>query len=387
MTETPILETEPNIPAIEPMAALVAAARASGKGGMKIVREILSAARAPGKLMMTAYFYYRLWDDKIAPGDARRSYIGRALEPAIHNITSDPIWWGVFHDKLVTYSLLERAGFPVPETIALYRRGAALRVPRSLPDEAALIDFLREPGSAPFFAKPVTGIRSAGAVRVDGRDAATGELLLSGGRRATPEALSAAVARYAEEGYLFQRIVAPHPEIARLTGGRLAGARLVLLLEKGVPRLYRALLKIPVGGNVADNFWRSGNLVGAIEAETGRITRVVAGVGADLRLVESHPDSGETLPGAQVPDWEQAVATCLAAATLVPQIRMQAWDVILSDRGPLLMEANVGGDFNLPQLAHGHGMLTGEFRAFLKLCAEERGGMVRAALAKIGLDK
>jgi hypothetical protein len=50
------------------------------------------------------------------------------------------------------------------------------------------------------------------------------------------------------------------------------------------------------------------------------------------------------------------------------------------------MEANVGGDFNLPQIAHARGMLTPEFRGFLVACARDRDQPVRDLLRKIGLD-
>jgi hypothetical protein len=34
----------------------------------------------------------------------------------------------------------------------------------------------------------------------------------------------------------------------------------------------------------------------------------------------------------------------------------------------VLVEANIGGDFNLPQLAHGSGLMDARFRAFLAAC-------------------
>jgi hypothetical protein len=48
---------------------------------------------------------------------------------------------------------------------------------------------------------------------------------------------------------------------------------------------------------------------------------------------------------------------------------MQAWDIALAERGPVLVEVNIGGDFNLPQLAHAKGLMDERFRAFLDRCA------------------
>ena len=63
---------------------------------------------------------------------------------------------------------------------------------------------------------------------------------------------------------------------------------------------------------------------------------------------------------------------------------MQAWDVALGSTGPLLVEVNIGGDYNLPQLATGTGMLDAPFLAFLGHCARERGQERELAKLKLG---
>ena len=70
-----------------------------------------------------------------------------------------------------------------------------------------------------------------------------------------------------------------------------------------------------------------------------------------------------------MPDWPALTALGLEAATVFPGLRMQAWDIALTDRGPVLVEVNIGGDFNLPQLAHDQGLMDERFRAFLERCA------------------
>jgi hypothetical protein len=385
VSHTSILETEPSLPAIVPHVELVAAARASGKSIARVGRDMLpTILRSKGRLSMSDYLYYRLWDDNIVPGEAKLAFVGRGIEPLLHGITAETEWVGIFHDKLLNYHVLERAGFPVPETIALYRHGAALPKIRCLPGSAALAQFLRELNKAPWFGKPVTGIRSTGVVRGDAYDQTSDQLILAGGRKVTTDTVVSALSRYSLDGYIFQKVLEPHKELARLTGGRLAGARLIVLIAPGQPpRLLRALLKLPVGQNIADNFWRPGNLVAAVEGETGRVTRVVSGVGHKMEQLDSHPDSGFSLRGTLLPDWQRAVDLCLSASTLFPKIRMQAWDVVLSREGPVLMEANVGGDFNLPQIAHAKGMLTPEFKSFLIDCAAGRG--ISKVLRKLDL--
>ncbi len=384
MNDQAILETEPSLPTIEPAVELLAAARATGKSLLTLGRDMLrTIRRSKGKVSMADYLYYRLWDDAFASEASKLAFIGRQVEPVLHSITADLEWIGAFHDKFLNYQVLEQADFPVPETIALYRHGAAHRKIKCLTGAEALADFLREPGTTPCFGKPVTGIRSTGTVRLDAYDRDSDELVLACGKRVTPDAMASALSHYSVDGYLFQKILEPHPEIARLTAGRLASARLVVLLPKGgTPYLYRALIKLPVGSNIADNFWRSGNLLAALDTRSGRITRVVSGVGHRTKEVEAHPDSGVALRDALVPDWPEAVDMCLAASMLFPRIRMQAWDVALCPGGPVLMEANVGGDFNLPQIAHAEGMFAPEFQAFLADCLASRGKPISKKAAK-----
>lgn len=387
MNDQAILEAEPILPTIEPAVELLAAARTSGKSLLTLGRDLIrTIRRSNGKVSMADYFYYRLWDDAYSSEASKLAFIGRQVEPVLHSITADLEWIGVFHDKFLNYQILQQAGFPVPETIALYRHGGPLRKIRSLTGTEALADFLREQSCAPWFGKPVTGIRSTGTMRAEAYDSSSDELILAGGKRVTTDLLAGALSRYSSDGYLFQKVLAPHPEVARLTAGRLASARLVILLPKGrSPCLYRALIKLPVGSNIADNFWRSGNLLAALDAGSGRITRVVSGVGHQTKEIDVHPDSGLALRDARVPDWQEAVDMCLAASNLFPRIRMQAWDIALCDNGPVLMEANVGGDFNLPQIAHAEGMFAPEFQRFLSDCLSSRGKPINKAYKRLGL--
>jgi hypothetical protein len=40
--------------------------------------------------------------------------------------------------------------------------------------------------------------------------------------------------------------------------------------------------------------------------------------------------------------------------------------VALTDKGPVLVELNIGGDFNLPQLASGRGLMDQGFTEFVE---------------------
>ena len=136
-------------------------------------------------------------------------------------------------------------------------------------------------------------------------------------------------------------------------------------MTRSTRRACYAIWKIPVGNNAADNFWREGNMLGLVDIESGRVTRVVQGIGPDQREVEVHPDSGARIIGADLPDWGALTSLCLKHAASLSGLRLQAWDIAMCPEGPVAMEVNIGGDVNLPQLASGAGLLDDRFREFL----------------------
>jgi hypothetical protein len=273
------------------------------------------------------------------------------------------------HDKLACYSLLAGLGLPVPETRALYHGGGRFAAVPVFADPAALAAHLRAGMRYPFFGKPVAGIRSIGVAAIERYDAGSDALVLVGGRTLALDGFVKELEPYRKDGYLFQEMLRPHAEVAALCGPRLSTVRLIVLLEQREPAVLHALWKIPVGDNPADNFWRPGNLLAGLDAGDGRVVRVIQGTGADQLELERHPDTEQPLLGATLPDWPALTALCLKAARAFPGLRMQAWDIALTERGPVLVEVNIGGDFNLPQLAHAKGLMDERFRAFLDRCA------------------
>jgi hypothetical protein len=56
---------------------------------------------------------------------------------------------------------------------------------------------------------------------------------------------------------------------------------------------------------------------------------------------------------------------CLEAARHFPGLRLQAWDVAPTPKGPVILEISGAGDFSMTQRAEGRGVLDNEFLRFL----------------------
>ncbi len=87
----------------------------------------------------------------------------------------------------------------------------------------------------------------------------------------------------------------------------------------------------------------------------------------------AHPITGAVFKGAQIPFWEETLAMMRRAVPLAEKISNVGWDVALTERGPLLIEANTIPGFNTAQY-RGFGWVTDGF-GYQPLFSEGMTGM------------
>ena len=334
--------------------------------GPSCLKEIFSLRLGPGLLTVHEYFYYRLYEGTLSLAE-KRAFVGKRAQTLMHYACNDPRWLSVVGDKLMFRTVMRALGLPIPALRAFYHPFRRTVEGTRLENERELAAFLRDKASYPVFAKPVDGMYSLGAFSLDGYDGSTDQLMSRDGSRIGVAEFVQGLGQCGRT-YVFQERLNPHPEMAELFGDRLSTARFVVLVRGHGPELFRAVCKIPTGANIADNFWRTGNMLGAVDLDTGEIKRVVRGTGANHDFPGHHPDTGRHIIGRRLPNWSQVKDTCLAAAAALPAVRTQSWDVAISEKGPALVEVNFGGDLNLAQIAWGKGVLDEQYRAHLLEC-------------------
>jgi hypothetical protein len=341
------------------------AALASGRKATGIAAEVLALRRGPGKLTPQEYFYYRLWD---APqeGANKQRFVGKIAQHPMHVAAGAREWFAASADKILFQSIMDGAGLRTPELLAATQAGRYLPDAPIITDAAALADRLRDPSIYPLFAKQVAGKYSLSVLSADGFDPDTDEVLLLDGQRRKVADVATSLAE--GSGFLIQRRLSPAPDLAARFGPRLWSARLLVLVTPNGPVIHRAVAKIATGTNPADNYWRPGNRLGAIDLASGRITRVMHGAGADLVVDAPHPDTGAPIVGTTIPGWQALTDVVRTASQVFAGIRTQSWDIALTADGPVFLELNYGGDLNLHQLAHGAGVLDETYREHLQRC-------------------
>lgn len=317
---------------------------------MKLKYEMWQLRRPPNRLTPAEFELYQLKDKS---WEQKSQFLG-ALSATVVNGCNESQSQVITKDKLVAYSLLGFHGFPYPKVRAIVHPSRDFPGAVALRSTADLSAYLETQAGFPVFMKPITGNAGSGSIWINGFS--NGKLQLRNGKEL---AVDDYCKRWlAQGGVLLQSAAHPHPDIAARIGPRLATARLVVLMTETGPIIHRAVLRVPAGSNMVDNFQHgaSGNLLAHIESDSGMISRVIGKRQHGLELVSVHPDTGQPVVGWVLPDWEAARRLCLQAAPLFPGIKYQSWDIAFTDQGPQTMEVNSGGDVDVLQLASGVGI-------------------------------
>ncbi len=348
------------------LAALRRAAAENGASSLRLLAEWL-ALRLRRGLTLDEYLGLQLYDRAYYGAAERGAFIGvkgarRILLGA--NFRFD--LYGLIDNKIACDFLLAAHGLPVMPTVALYHSAGGRPSPFLLRSEAELRAFLADAGQYPLFGKPLRGRQSLGSVSLDRYEPARDACVTRDGRELALDALLRDIARHYATGYLFQRRVSPHAAARALCGDRLATVRVLTAVTAQGPRIWRAAWKIPAGVNVADNFWRAGNLLAQLDLASGRVLRAVRATRTGFEPATHHPDTGAPLVGAAVPNWPAVLDLARDGAGVMADLPLLGWDIAPVDAGALVVEVNQIPDFRLHQIADRRGMLDPDLASFLR---------------------
>ena len=220
------------------------------------------------------------------------------------------------------------AEYDLPTPVALLTgQGRSLRFSRPLPPS----DLLLKPAAAEKGRGIEVLARSAGGwLGSDGR-------LLS-----EPDLPAYIVGRLgSNEEWIIQERLQNASSWSSLTAGALATVRVVTARRQpsGSPEVLLAFLRSPRSGSVVDNL-SAGGLGVPLDLPTGEL-----GLGRDwVRVHDSHdhhPDTGALLAGVILPGWPEIRALALRAHACAGNWFSIGWDIALTTRGPVLIEANL----------------------------------------------
>lgn len=143
-----------------------------------------------------------------------------------------------------------------------------------------------------------------------------------------------------KEGYeLAEEFLIQHLDLQKLSPSAVNTVRIFTQLNsKNEVEILGSRLRISINSPV-DNM-AAGNMAAPIDERTGIVTG--SGVYSDITKNDEavHPITGVKIEGFQVLFWEETLEMVKRAALKHPQNRSIGWDVVITDRGPGLIEGN-----------------------------------------------
>lgn len=337
------------------------AAQKSGRSPFSLIWEFGKLARGRGRLTMQEYVQYGVYDPALSAEEKDR-FLTNTLHWPITAKCCDMTWQATTEDKWLCSHILERTNVPVPETLAVIDKTVrSYPGTRKITNASELRDFALARQGEPFFAKENRGMVSWGAFLVS--EIEPDRLHLTGeGWMGYEELMDRFVG---STSYLLQPCEKNHSFFDKYTDN-LSTVRIAILVTPGGIKIPFAVLKLPTRENIADSFWRPGNLACNLDPETGKILDARTKDFFGTESYTTHPQSGDPLVGEVVPQWDRLLEVAHNCSAIFAPVAYQSMDIAMTEDGPLLIEINTGGGFDLLQLASGRGFLTDEVCNFLR---------------------
>lgn len=285
---------------------------------------------------------FELWNK---PTSSWKNYIASYEVNETHRAFSHATDQQLTNDKLAFAAHCMAHGLPtIPIICAIDRKPMPQHV--EIPNGLDLETWLAGMRSAPvrIFLKPIAGSHGTGAFYAT----RAGNAWKYADKTGDDRALHAYCIENmkSRRGWIVQPEIRPHAEMAqKLSPRALCTVRIVTYMDKDVPRLLFAVLRIPVGDNPTDN-WSlglSGNLVAPIDIEDGTLGTARTSRSKTwpaMFATDTHPDTGARIEGYSIPYWNEAKELAVRAQGVFKQVPTLGWDIAITDTGPLIVETN-----------------------------------------------
>ena len=304
------------------------------------------------------YYFFQIYLDRY-PMNEKQRFVGWRREIALDRAANPGAAREAANDKLLFHALLTEQRAPVPKLLAVYSASANdITGAVTLRDRFEVTEYLQHKADVPLFIKPVRGTQGRDVHAIGEPARGANDLRLLTGERVDIRSFASRLDPAERGGWLFQELLYSDPSIRSLCGERLTSVRIIVVVTPDGPEILSAVWRIPTGTNITDNFdvGRTGNITAGIKLDSGRVMRSVQGAGWRNIPVTRHPDTGAVLEGYQLPGWNEIRTLCLDLPGLFPELRLQHWDIALTDRGPVVLEVNVSGGMRTHQIVRQRGI-------------------------------
>ncbi|WP_157678372.1 sugar-transfer associated ATP-grasp domain-containing protein [Oleiphilus messinensis] len=285
------------------------------------------------------YYYFKFY----LPGRRKQilSYVYNLELPAFHvwcnqgRYVTDEV--DLVSNKYLFAQKAFGAGLPVVETLLYIHRGRQI-------NHQVLLNL----SSQPLFCKPNRGSSGNGAfcINTDGKLGTFKVSTLAGESFGGDAAEVFLTRQFSREDYLVEPFLNNHPEMAHLTNVLDTIVLRVITVQTNNDRsVYCCYLEIPYQH---ENTPFLG--VCPVDEGTGFLQPLVLPLVGKESAVLLNLDSLTTWA---LPYWQESIQIALSAHKLVANLASVAWDIVISESGPVLLEGNTNWDVVTPQIIKG----------------------------------
>ena len=321
------------------------------------LKELAKLCVRNNKLLAHEYYDFCLFDDTRFTVQQKKEFVGNNKSIDIwRKFASVNSWARVLESKIGFEVMLKGIGLQTINTLAVISSQNPLKVMENINSVEALDIFFSQ-AKFPLFAKPSNALKSLGVMSLKSYDKTKQRIIIANGESISLQDMWDSIHDNFNGDYLIQEHILPHPFMNNISAGGVSTIRMATLDMGNGPEIYRASMKISGKDNMADNFWRNGNLLAAVDIDTGILQPALDKPGIDGVFHDIHPDTNTLIKGEIIPHWEETKEAVLYAAKFFDNALLIGFDVTITSDGPLIVEANNSPDLGILQFAHGKGIL------------------------------
>lgn len=136
--------------------------------------------------------------------------------------------------------------------------------------------------------------------------------------------------------FLVEDCIVQHPKMAEIYPNAVNTLRIVTVTKNNNVNIMFRSIRMGNDGNVVDNF-NHGGLFTTIE-EDGIIRKPA--VDKKGNIYESHPYTNTKIVDFEIPLFKEAIEYVKTMAISIPEVGYVGWDIAITERGPVVVEAN-----------------------------------------------
>lgn len=269
----------------------------------------------------------------------RDNFLGVKEQRVYLNYLNPLKFYILARNKYLSHLLFEQAGIRKAPLYAYYQpEGAFPQSGDTAADCAGICTILRRKGVGRCVIKAVEDSHGENVYLVDRLvygDTDARLSLASGEEKALSELLG-------DSPKVLEGVVTQTAQFARFNASSVNTVRfMTALYPDGEVRIIATFIKIGRAGRWVDNAGDGGNVDVVVDVETGRLSDAILFEGWDkVRDIAVHPDSGAPLNGEVIEHWEAIKAEVKDFQRAFPYCKIAAWDIAVSDEGPVAIEVN-----------------------------------------------